>query len=177
MRQESQTTSAHRGDERAKSLELLYRVHAGRLRRRLRSQIGSSDEAKDLVQEAFTRMLGAPGGAEVRNPAAFLNRIVRNLLIDRKRRASARPPHLPLESEADAAVAPGQSEALEYEEMKERYRAAVETLPPRMRQVFIFHRIDGLGYREIAARLDISIRTVEWHVAEAIVRIAKGLDV
>jgi RNA polymerase sigma-70 factor (ECF subfamily) len=45
-----------------------------------------------------------------------------------------------------------------------------------MREVFILHRLQELSYKEIAARLDISVRTVEWHIAEAIVRISRGLD-
>jgi RNA polymerase sigma-70 factor (ECF subfamily) len=60
--------------------------------------------------------------------------------------------------------------------MRRRYREAVDALPSRMREVFLLHRVDGVAYKEIAARLDISVRTVEWHIAEAIVRIGRGLD-
>jgi RNA polymerase sigma-70 factor (ECF subfamily) len=45
-----------------------------------------------------------------------------------------------------------------------------------MREVFLLHRIHGLGYKEIAGVLGISVRTAEWHVAEALVRIGRGLD-
>jgi RNA polymerase sigma-70 factor (ECF subfamily) len=163
-------------EDHARHLELLYRSHAGKLHRRLRSEVGSSDEARDLVQEAFSRLAGSKLRGQVLQPAAFLNRIVRNLLIDRRRRASARPPHLALEPDTDVPVRADQADALEYRQMKARYRAIVESLPPRTREVFLLHRVDGLGYRDIAERLDISVRTVEWHVAEAIIRIAKGLD-
>jgi RNA polymerase sigma-70 factor (ECF subfamily) len=156
-------------------IDLLYRGEAAALRRRLRARLGSSEEAGDLVQEAFARLLGAHLASSVRDPAAFLNRIVRNLLIDRSRRKSARAPHVEL-AEGDAAVPPGQSDAIEVEQMRERYREAVSELPERMREVFILHRVHELGYREIAARLDISVRTVEWHIAQAIVRISRGLD-
>jgi RNA polymerase sigma-70 factor (ECF subfamily) len=60
--------------------------------------------------------------------------------------------------------------------MQDRYREIVATLPNRMREVFLLHRVDELGYKEIAAHLGISVRTVEWHIAEAIIRISKGLD-
>ena len=142
----------------------------------MHAQIGSADEASDLVHEAFARLAGARTSEPLRNPAAFLNRIVRNLLIDRSRRLSARPILLPLDEGVDVAVAPQQEERIELEETRERYRSAVAGLPPRMREVFVLHRIHGLGYRDIAHRLGISPRTVEWHVAEAIVRIGRGLD-
>lgn len=157
-------------------VDLLYRDRAGALQRRVRAQVGSPEEACDIVQEAFTRLLGARTGASLRNPGAFLNRIVRNLLIDRSRRNAVRPPLVPLEFDSDIAVPPDQSQALELDQMRQRYREIVDALPPRTREVFLLHRIDELGYREIAERLDISIRTVEWHIAQAIYRIGKELD-
>lgn len=156
-------------------VDLLYRDHAPRLRRRLVSRLGS-DEANDLVHEAFARLLGAGALDRLREPGAFLNRIVRNLLIDRSRRLSTRPPHFALGDDVHVAVPPEQCDAIEVDQMRQRYRQAVAALPERMREVFVLHRIDGLSYKEIAARLDISVRTVEWHIAEAIVRISKGLD-
>ncbi len=162
-------------DER-EAFGLLYRECAPRLRQHIRSRVGSDDEASDLVQDAFARLLGARPTERLRAPGAFLNRIVRNLLIDRSRRLSARPLHVPLDIETEPAVAPEQAELIELEQMRRRYRDVVATLPPRMRQVFLLHRIDELSYKQIATRLDISVRTVEWHVAEAIVRISRGLD-
>lgn len=157
-------------------VDLLYRDRAGALQRRIRAQVGSSEEASDIVQEAFSRLLGARSGPSVRNPGAFLNRIVRNLLIDRSRRAAVQPHHVALEPDTEISVPPDQGQALELKQMRQRYRDIVASLPPRTREVFLLHRIEELGYREIAERLDISIRTVEWHIAQAIYRIGKELD-
>ena len=154
----------------------LYRDHAARLRRRLRAQIGSGEEASDLVQDAFARLLGAASLERLREPEAFLNRIVRNLLIDRSRRIATRSTHVPIDDSTPIAVLPQQAEMIELEQMRARYREIVASLPTRMREVFILHRIEELSYKEIAVRLGISVRTVEWHIAEAIVRISKGLD-
>jgi RNA polymerase sigma-70 factor (ECF subfamily) len=163
-------------DDPDRRVDALYRLHAGRLRRRLRPRLGCGDEASDLVHEAFARLLGAASLERLREPEAFLNRIVRNLLIDRSRRHASRTHHVPFAPGLDVAVPPTQDAEVELGQMRERYREAVATLPDRMRQVFVLHRVDELSYREIAARLGISVRTVEWHVAEAIVRIGKQLD-
>jgi len=157
-------------------VDLLYRDHAPKLRRRLLARLGSREEASDLVHEAFARMLGASGLDRVGKPEAFLNRIVRNLLIDRSRRLSYRSIHVPIDNVGDVAVPPSQADAAELSEMRDRYREAVAALPDRMREVFVLHRVDGHSYKEIAERLDISVRTVEWHIAEAIIRIGRGLD-
>jgi len=139
----------------------LYRDHATAIRRRLRARLGSADEANEIVQEAFVRLLGARPADGIRDPGAFLNRIVRNLVVDRSRRRLARPAHVAIDDESCIAVAPEQGQAIELEQMRERYKEVVASLPPRMRQVFVLHRVEGLGYKEIAQRLDISIRTVE----------------
>lgn len=157
-------------------LELLYRDQAPRLTRRLRAQLNSSEDARDLVQDAFTRLLGSTRRESLDRPEAFLNRIVRNLLIDRSRRLASRAQHVPIDRGAEPVVRPTQADGIELAETQARYRAAVAALPERMRTVFLLHRIDGLSYKAIAGELGISTRTVEWHVAEAILRIGKALD-
>jgi RNA polymerase sigma factor (sigma-70 family) len=164
------------GERVGPRLDMLYRSQAPQLRRRIRGQLRSSEEAHDLVQDAFVRLLGASARQVLREPEAFLNRIVRNLLIDRARRRTTRAMHVPLDEDSDPGAPPSQADALELADMRDRYRAAVNALPERMREVFLLHRIEELGYREIATRLGISHRTVEWHIAEAIVRIGKGLE-
>ena len=162
--------------EAQQRLDILYRDHAPKLRRRIRLRLGSLEEASDIVHDAFARLLGAASLDHLREPEAFLNRIVRNLLIDRSRRVATRTEHVPLDGETETGVRPEQADALEVEQMRDRYRELVGLLPDRMRQVFLLHRVDELSYKEIAAQLGISVRTVEWHIAEAIVRISKGLD-
>lgn len=169
-----------RSEAAQKRVDILYRSHAPRLRRSLRTRLGSMEEASDLVHEAFARLLGAASLERVGEPEAFLNRIVRNLLIDRSRRLSTRSLHVPVDGSArgsvELAVPADQADALEVEQMRDRYREAVAALPERMREVFVLHRVEGHSYKEIAERLDISVRTVEWHIAEAIIRIGRGLE-
>jgi len=155
--------------------DLLYREQAPQLRRRVRAQLRSKEEASDLVQDAFARLLGSTTRHALRQPEAFLNRIVRNLLVDRARRLATRTPHVPIDDGNEPATRPTQADAIELAQMKACYEAAVAALPARMREVFLLHRVRGLSYREIAAMLGISLRTVEWHIAEAIDRIGAEL--
>jgi RNA polymerase sigma-70 factor (ECF subfamily) len=164
-------------DAARQRLDALYRDHASGLGRRLRARVGSGEEASDIVHEAFARLLGSTSLERLRKPEAFLNRIVRNLLIDRSRRVANRALHVPIDADTDLAVPPDQADGIELEQMRDRYREAVAALPERMREVFLLHRVQDLSYKEIAARLGISVRTVEWHIAQAIVRIGRELDV
>ncbi len=156
-------------------LDAVYRAEAPRLTRFLRRRLPSSDDPQDFVQEAFARLAGASPGGALRNPEAYLQRIVRNLLIDRARRA-IKVPHVELVEDLDVAVAPGQANAIEASDIRRLYRAAVDALPTRTREVFLLSRVEEVGYKDIADRLGISVRTVEWHVAQAIIRIEKALN-
>ena len=62
---------------------------------------------------------------------------------------------------------PLHTEVLAAQERLERIMAALESLGPRTREIFLMHRLDGLKYREIAARLDITVSAVEKHIAKA----------
>ena len=158
-----------------KQLEAVYRSEAPRLKRLLKRKIWIEDDRNDIVQEAFTRLAESKSGAASQNPGAYLQGIVRHLLADRVRRWARARSHAML----DVAIGPesfGPDAAAEINQMRERYRAAVDPLPPKTREVYMLHRADELEYKQIAERLGISIRTVEWHVAQAIIRISKSIN-
>lgn len=156
-------------------LDAVYRAEAPRLIRLLKRRVWAEDERHDIVQEAFTRLAETRSAAASLNPAAYLQGIVRHLLADRTRRwfrsqsmgrADIRTCDEPLSPDA----------AAEINQMRERYRAAVDLLPPKTREVYVLHRVEDLPYKLIADRCGISVRTVEWHVAQAIMRISKSIS-
>jgi RNA polymerase sigma-70 factor (ECF subfamily) len=151
-----------------------YRAETAKLRQFLKRMIWAEEERDDLVQEAFVRLVASRSAAARENPGAYLHGIVRNLLVDRVR-AWARSRSI--ERYEDAGVEPSTPDiAAELNDMRERYRAALDALPPKTKEVYLLHRVEEIGYRQIAEQLGISIRTVEWHVAQAIVRITKSVS-
>ncbi len=56
-----------------------------------------------------------------------------------------------------------------------RLERAMATMGGRSREVFLAHRLDGLGYDEIAARTGLTVRQVERHIAEAIAHLDREL--
>nr|WP_302053998.1 sigma-70 family RNA polymerase sigma factor [Sphingomonas tagetis] len=156
-------------------LAALYRDSARNLSRYLRKRNRGREECDDIVHDAFARLASKGSLDGLQNPEAYLKRIIRNLLIDRSRRAATHPVTVPLE-EIEPVVRPDQGDAIELEQLRMQYRAAVDALSPRLREVFLMHRVDERSVKEIAAQLGISTRTVEWHVAQAIVRIGEALD-
>lgn len=129
----------------------LYRLYAGWLTRRLRTQVGA-DAADDFVQETYLR--AAPHTADIRHPKAFLLRIARNLLRDEARRDARR-------RGGQTAPGPADSEAAtQFDEVL--LGQIVRGIPPLYRDVFVLNRFRGMTYPEIARTLGISVNSAWW---------------
>ncbi|HSQ75343.1 MAG TPA: sigma-70 family RNA polymerase sigma factor [Bacteroidota bacterium] len=159
------------------AFRLLFDRYQPVLFRSVLYQLRDSDSAHDVVQEAFLRVWERraslrPGLSFV----AFLYRISTNLIRDRKRHEATRarsrdriPPPIP-PPDADPL------EATEHALLSDALRRIVrDELPDRCRIVFELSRIEGLSTREIAARLEISEKTVENQLTKALRILQKGL--
>lgn len=152
------------------TFETLYQSEYRRLLRKLRRRVGPN-EATDLVQEVFARFLRSEALGRVENPAAYLSRITRNLLIDRARRKRhGLPIFFPFDDERDASSSADQTWRIEAIDLFRLYRQTVRAMPPKTRRVFVMRRVKRMSYKEIAAELDISIATVDYHLVQALAR-------
>ena len=156
----------------------LFREEAPKLARFFRRGGTHHDDVADLVQESFVRLVGATPEASVRTPQAYLRRIARNLLFDRSKRLSHRLAgmHVPYDEQCGPVLPPEQTQAIEARQTLMIYERALQELTPRTREVFTLHRDHERTYREIAAELGITVGTVEYHIARALVHIADTLD-
>jgi RNA polymerase sigma factor (sigma-70 family) len=144
------------------------------LKRFLRRFIKSREGADDLAQEAFLRAFAAESEHSIQSPKAFLFRVARNLALNElARQSSAATEPLGdfegqevLEDSSQAAV----DDAVDGRERIRMLARAIAALPPQCAKVFILRKMQGLSQKEIAARLNISVRTVENHVALGLVR-------
>ena len=131
-----------------------------------------------MVQETFARLACFMARRPLSNPAPYLRRIARNLLFDRSKRLEHRLEHrhVPLDPTTEPSIVPDQEHRIEAEEVMIAYRRALAELPRKTRDIFLLHRMDELTYRDISARLQISIPTVQYHVARALAHIDAALD-
>ncbi|MGC6399043.1 RNA polymerase sigma factor [Sphingomonas sp. FW199] len=170
----SRSSATDQGQSAQGTLEAAYRRERPALLRHFRYK-ASADEAEDLMQETFVRAAGSRQTGALANPAAFLRRIARNLLIDRHRRR-ARHPEWNDGPEIEIAVNADQEHQLEAQDLLRLYESAINSLSPRSREVFLLHRVEELSYRDIHARLGISVATVEYHMMKALAHIARSVD-
>lgn len=123
--------------------------------------------AEGIVQDVFVRMWEDPTLIEtVKSIRPYLYRSVINHSINYiNRKKSIEQHHLRIADQMEEV----NIEALhEEQELKKIIYAEIDRLPEQCRRIFKMSRFEGLKYREIAAELNISERTVENHIANAL---------
>jgi RNA polymerase sigma factor (sigma-70 family) len=120
-------------------------------------------DAEDVLQDAFLKVVETSHREEIRKVDNLLARIVRCVAIDRIRRRSMRTDTVAATEEAvDLAADP--ERGLIGAQRLSRVMAGIDAMPPRRREVFLLHRIEELTYPQIARRLGISVKAVEKHM-------------
>jgi RNA polymerase sigma-70 factor (ECF subfamily) len=144
------------------------------LTRYFQRRVGAREEAEDLTQEVFLRLLRRPGADRIENPEAFLFRTAVNLMRDRARRGKTASSHL-----AEMANRQTDVEALSPERVLDSRQslqsalAALKELDERTRDVFILHRLEGLKYAEIANLYGVSVSSIEKYIIKALAHLAR----
>jgi len=133
-----------------------FEPHRRRLTGLAYRMLGSVAEAEDVVQDAWLRWHGTERDT-VRDPGAFLHRVVARLCLDRLRSARTRRetyigPWLPEPVlDAEALRAPGAGEWAD--DLSFALMLALERLSPLERAAFLLHDVFDLGFGEVAATL------------------------
>ncbi|PWR25462.1 RNA polymerase sigma factor [Zavarzinia aquatilis] len=156
-------------DKSFHSLAQAAETYYEELKRFVLRRTGSHQTAADIVQETWVKAATA-AVALPDNPRAYLYRMAGNLIADRARDAGRIVAH-DLDGLPEDLVCPdpGAERIVAARQELAILTDAVRDLPEKCRQVFLLYRADGLSMREIAARLDISEKTVEKHIARAMV--------
>jgi RNA polymerase sigma-70 factor (ECF subfamily) len=143
----------------------LYRSHSHGLTRYAATICPDWELAEDAIQESFLRyFLARKEGQGIRSPAAWLYRVLRNLLLDERKRVWFRS-STGLEAARDQPDSGQNPEArLEREELSERL---LRSLSARELECLRL-RMEGLAYQEIAAVLRIRPGTVGALLARAL---------
>jgi RNA polymerase sigma-70 factor (ECF subfamily) len=137
------------------NVQLLYRAHHGWLHGWLRAKLGNSFDAADLAQDTFVRVL-----------RAYLTTIAKRLLLNHHRRRSVEQAYLEALALMPEALAPSAEQRLIILETLQEIDEMLAGLSLPARQAFLMAQLEGLSHGEIAARLNVSLRTVHRYIAK-----------
>lgn len=144
-----------------------------RLLRFLESRLSNEQDARDLAQEAYLRLLRASSEKLIQDPVAYLFRIARNLLYEWY--TSLPPPAESLDRAEIAGEKASAEDRLEMALHMDKLERALRRLSPKRRAVVLMHRRDGMTYGEIAEQLGISSSMVKKHLSLGLVECRNSL--
>jgi RNA polymerase sigma-70 factor (ECF subfamily) len=161
--------TTERAHERAALVSELFRNHNRTLVRFLQSRLQNPQEAKEVAQEAYVRLLELERTGAVGFLRAYLFKIASNLAIDRLRSRQARER---IEARPDAPdelvpEGPVEREVFAADEMRV-FWATLAELPEHYRKAFILHRLENLSTAEIALQIGKSERMVRRYVVHVL---------
>lgn len=170
-------SEAHDGHEtRAQLVERLFREHNDSLLRFLAARLGSRQEAQEIAQDAYVRLLKLDTPDAVSYLRAFLFKTASNLAVDRLRTRSyrERPATWEFFRQLPATGTP-EREVGGIEEIRMLHRLLAE-LPPKCQYAFVMNRMHGLDAVTLARRMNITPTMVRRYITRALLHCRTGLD-
>jgi len=161
----------------------LYLERRASLVRLFAAKLGSAAAAEDLVQDIYLKLATLKLSTVVHNPMALLYQIGSNLMLDRLRQQKRglardtawRDSRRISVGKEEIADIPTADDAVSSRQRLLAATATIEDLPPRMRQAFSLHRLEGLSQAATAKAMGVSTKAVEKHISTAIKILVKRL--
>lgn len=145
----------------------LYIDHHSWLKGWLRRKVGCPEQAADLMQDTFIKVMLNQTEARIREPRAYLATIANRLAVDFFRRQKIERSYLEALAALPEEWMPSVEETMLFKEALFELDKLLDGLGPTVKQAFLLAQCDSLSYAEIGARLGISVRSVNNHVARA----------
>ena len=148
------------------SLEELFTYYYARLYDFSKSFLKLEQGIDDILQEVFIRIWHKR--KNIKDPTTFnsyIFTITRNLLLNELR---SRLNHKNLKDELQKLSTAQEYSSIEqhdFNELNNKVDKVIGELPGRQKEIFILSRSEGLSHKEIANKLQITTKTVEYHIS------------
>lgn len=155
------------GDKEA--FRKLYEMYAPRLAGFCRKYLYGSDEAAEVVQEVFLTLWEKRENIDAnRSFSAYVIQAAKNRLLNNLRKKVNEQAYLDYLMNSSTGKAPMTTEDMAYIELKNKAENAIKSMPSKRQEIFRLSREGGLKNREIAEKLNLSIKTVENQMGQAL---------
>jgi RNA polymerase sigma-70 factor, ECF subfamily len=149
--------------------------HLDRLYRAAWALCGSREDAEDLVQETYARVLARPRFLRSDDEFGYLLRTLRHTFVSSLRARDRRPRAVATVDDADIADVSAARSPEEIGETREVY-GAIAALPPEFRDALVAVDVVGLSYREAAQILNVKEATLTTRLHRARARVVADLE-
>lgn len=142
--------------------------HYANLKLRVTRLLGNGDLAGDALQDTWMRLNSKEEDGPIHSPGSYLVRMAVNIAVDMQRREGRSLPFDEVNALMELAdPSPGPMQASEARSDLAVVVEILRRMPKRQREVIVLVRWEGLTQQEVAARLGVSLRTVEYEMKRA----------
>jgi RNA polymerase sigma-70 factor (ECF subfamily) len=159
---------------------VLYDRFWEKLLERAISRLKSTEEAREVVQNAFIRLWNRRERLDIKYSfytymAAVLKYEILRKLVERKKMRQMSEDLAANLASISLTVSPTEQQ-LDFKDLQQRLEESIVNLPEKCRLIFKLSREKGMSNKEIAASLNISPKTVEAHISNAIKKLRSSLN-
>ena len=145
----------------------LYLAHHSWIVQLLRRRLGNHQQAQDLAQDTFIRLMRQDVLPAFREPRAYLATVATRLCAEFFRRRALEQAYLESLALQPEQYAPSPEERELIMATLLQIDAMLRSLPAKVRAAFLMAQLDGLTYGQIAVKLGVSERMVKKYMAQA----------
>lgn len=166
---DSETIKQFKADDMS-AFDVIYRKYSKKLYRFAYGILKVQTDAEEIVHEVFIKVWENRNKIdEYLSFESYLFTITYNTSISLIREKLKKAQFVDyLKSIQEPPLQNSVSDELEFSELKEKTQGVINQLPERQKQIYLLSREEGLSYREIAAKLNISVNTVENHMVKTL---------
>jgi len=162
--------------QRSDELAEICRHHHAALVRLLSVRTGSAEEAKEVLQEAYAKVLALDRPGTISLMAGYLWRVAVNLAMDRKRKQALQNRFFRRTRSMQRQEEPSAEATIDSRQRLAIVERAIENLPPRCLEAFVLHVLEGLTFAEVGREMAITEQMSRRHVARALEYLQSSLD-
>jgi RNA polymerase sigma factor (sigma-70 family) len=167
--------------EKSSFLKSLVRDNHDSLIRYLRRRLGNNEDAADVAQDLYCQIARQPNVAAIRQPRAYLFQAARNLIFNRNqhRRYTNADAHISIEDATEFEMmcsSPSPERITQSRQELAVVERAIKELSPKCRTAFVLVRFEGRSYKEAAKQMELSVKSVEYYMRQAITHIRDRVD-
>jgi len=166
---DSETIKRFKADDMS-AFDIIYRKYSKKLYRFAYSIIKVKPDAEGIVHEVFIKVWEKRNRIdEYLSFESYLFTITYNTTISFIRKKVKENKYIEyVKLMQNPSIQSKTIPEIEYNELKDKSEKIINLLPARQKQIYKLSREDGLTYKEIAAKIDISVNTVETHMERVI---------
>lgn len=153
--------------------KLLFDSYFEDVRRYIFYRSGDEDLATDVAQDTFMKIWEKRDNIDTKKVKGLLFKIANDLFISAYRKKKVAFNFFNNFEPNEKGLTP--EDNLNYNELKRAYESALKSMPEKQRVVFLMNRVDEFKYKEIAEKLNLSVKAIEKRMSLALEHLRKEL--